>query len=564
MSCFRFSSFFFVALWMFSGASFAGGIPLKVQLQWFDQSQFAGFYVAHARKHFQQEGLDVELLPLQLGDDPVSVLQTNGADIAISNLNNARGAALRGPGVTNIAQIFSRSGLQVLCRISQGVVRPDDMIGKKVGIWGIGDEHLVEGMLDALDIPRSQVEFVRQKPNGEDLVAGNVHCATAMSYNESISVLNAGVPLSDLIVLRPEDFNLANIEDGLYVQTARLSDPAFQQTLVRFVRALRKGWEDARIAPTLAVEAVLRVAPELDRDFQHQMLEEILNLIPEDPERFGILDLKRFNAQTENYRFADAEKTWQKDVWTFSVVNALATTDGKQALYTPSTIHYVDQFVSHPFFKALLYFGVFAYALTGVLHAIGRGYDVWGRLVLGMLSGVGGGTLRDIIIGIERQPFYYVADVTYPLGILLVVLFVSVLVWAKPELPASKGFKHLNSYSDMIGFTVLAVTGAVIAISADMPWFWAPICAALTCAGGGMLRDIVINREPLTFRGVIYEEVALVGGIFLVLGLYLSNELEHFPHPVWISVAGSMLLVFILKWMIHHYNWRYPVREAIQ
>ncbi len=294
------------------------------------------------------------------------------------------------------------------------------------------------------------------------------------------------------------------------------------------------------------------------------MLEEILNLIPEDPERFGILDLKRFNAQTENYRFADAEKTWQKDVWTFSVVNALATTDGKQALYTPSTIHYVDQFVSHPFFRALLYFGVFAYALTGVLHAIGRGYDVWGRLVLGMLSGVGGGTLRDIIIGIERQPFYYVADVTYPLGILLVVLFVSVLVWAKPELPASKGFKHLNSYSDMIGFTVLAVTGAVIAISADMPWFWAPICAALTCAGGGMLRDIVINREPLTFRGVIYEEVALVGGIFLVLGLYLSNELEHFPHPVWISVAGSMLLVFILKWMIHHYNWRYPVREAIQ
>ena len=222
-----------------------------------------------------------------------------------------------------------------------------------------------------------------------------------------------------------------------------------------------------------------------------------------------------------------------------------------------------EQFVTHCVFQYLVFFGVFVYALTGLLEAINRGYDIWGRLVLAMLSGVGGGTLRDLIIGLERQPFYYVADITYPLGILSVVLLVSALVWWFPNLPSTKGFKVVKSYSDMLGFSFLAITGAVIAISANMPWFWAPICAALTCAGGGMLRDIVINREPLTFRGVVYEEVAVVGGLFVVAGLFLANAYEHEPLPVWLSVSGGILVVFILKWLIHHYGWRYPVREAM-
>jgi NitT/TauT family transport system substrate-binding protein len=551
------------SLILVAGSAYAEGVPLRVQLQWFDQSQFAGFYVAEARKHFYEEGLDVEILARSSNEDPISILQSGKVDIAVSNLNNAHGSLGKGPSVTNVAQIFDRSGLQVLCRISQGVVRPTDVIGKKIGVWGIGDEHLVASMLDALQIPLDQVEIVQQRPDGQDLVDGLVQCATAMSYNESVSVHNAGVPNSDLIFLRPEQFKLANIEDGLYVLTERLEDPAFQDALVRFVRALRKGWNDARIAPTLAVEAVLRVRPDLDRQFQHRMLEEILSLIPEEHERFGILDLKQLDRQAIQMMEHSADAEWIDQVWTYDIIERLLAADGLGAAYTSATLHYVNEFVSQTAFKILVFFGVFAYALTGVLEAINRGYDIWGRVVLAMLSGVGGGTLRDIIIGIERQPFYYVADPTYPVGILLVALVVSLVVWLKPELPGSNGFKHVKSYSDMLGFTFLAITGAVISVSADMPWFWAPICAALTCAGGGMLRDIVINREPMTFRGVVYEEVAVVGGLFVVAGLYVSNYFEHSPEPVWLSVGGGMLLVFALKWLIHHYHWRYPVRERM-
>eukprot|EP01037_Dinobryon_pediforme_P040746 gene40746-50064_t len=178
-------------------------------------------------------------------------------------------------------------------------------------------------------------------------------------------------------------------------------------------------------------------------------------------------------------------------------------------------------------FKVLVYLGVFTFALSGVLEAINRHYDLWGRLILAFLSGVGGGTLRDLIIGGDRLPFYYVKDITYPLGILIVVLITTVIVLMYEDAPQSKTFKTIKKYADILGFSMLAITGAVISISAGLPWFWAPICAALTCAGGGMLRDIVINQEPSTFKGVIYEEAAIVGALFLVGGLMISNHFEY-------------------------------------
>jgi NitT/TauT family transport system substrate-binding protein len=141
---------------------------------------------------------------------------------------------------------------------------------------------------------------------------------------------------------------------------------------------------------------------------------------------------------------------------------------------------------------------------------------------------------------------------------------VSVLVWWLPTLSETRLFQTVKTYSEMIGFSCLATTGAVISVSAGMPWFWIPVCAALTCAGGGMLRDIVINREPLTFRGVVYEEVAIIGGLVRAAGLYLANSYEHSAEPVWISVGGSILVIFVIKLLVHHYNWRYPTRDAIQ
>ena len=239
-------------------------------------------------------------------------------------------------------------------------------------------------------------------------------------------------------------------------------------------------------------------------------------------------------------------------------MNQLKNEDGKSTPLTQATKFYASNITSMFAFKILVYLGVFIYALSGVLEAINRHYDLWGRLILAFLSGVGGGTLRDLIIGGDRLPFYYVKDLTYPLGILIVVLISTLIVAIYEDAPKSEAFKKTKKYADILGFSMLAVTGAIISISAGLPWFWAPICAALTCAGGGMLRDILVNQEPSTLKGVIYEEAAVVGALFLVGGLIISNHFEYTALPVYISLISSVLLIICLRLAIYKYHWRYP------
>ena len=150
------------------------------------------------------------------------------------------------------------------------------------------------------------------------------------------------------------------------------------------------------------------------------------------------------------------------------------------------------------------------------------------------------------------------------IGIILLVVSVSILIHYNPKFIKSKNFKILQIYSELIGFSVLAVLGSIIAINADMHLVWAPICAALTVAGGGMLRDIVINKEPLTFKGVIYEEVAIVGGIIVLIGLYFANYFEHSPELVWLIISGSIVIIFGTMWVINKKKIRYPINRILK
>lgn len=207
---------------------------LRVQLLWYHQSQFAGFYVAQARKHFENEGLSVELIEGGTDINPIKSLQDGKADVAISWLGNAWGLSTPEKSVTNIAQIFSGSALAVICRISAGVYTPKDIIGKKIGVWELGDEHVVSEMLRRLEIPMISVRIVKQAPNGEDLIKGRLPCVTAMTYNEYWKIMDAGIPATDLLIVSPEMFGIAHVEDGLYVMTDRLASVEFRDQLTRF------------------------------------------------------------------------------------------------------------------------------------------------------------------------------------------------------------------------------------------------------------------------------------------------------------------------------------------
>ena len=531
---------------------------LRVQLPWTHSSQFTGFYVAQLRKHFENEGLRIKLIEGGPKINAATELQEGRADIAIVGLGTAWETSKAGKEITNISQIVTGSGLVVVCNIGSGVYGPKDVIGKKIGIWGVGDKSVVETMLKKLSIPIDSVQFIIQKPDGSDLVNKNASCVTAMTFDEYLRIIDQGIPYSDLIVIDPNKLGIPVLLDGVYVSTARLQSEHFRNQMVGFIRALRNGWRETRIAPTISLEAVKALSKNFNREQELKSLEVMLTIIPSDSSKFGLLDLDTFEKESERYKSEDKNKYYPKDIWTHQIWNQLQRDDGKLHPLTVSTKYYVNHISHLLFFKILVYFGVFTYALSGVLEAINRNYDLWGRLILAFLSGIGGGTLRDLIIGGDRLPFYYVKDVTYPLGIFLVVFFSSVVVGFYPHAHKSDAFKKIKKYSDVFGFSALAVAGTIYSISSDLPWFWAPALAAISCAGGGVLRDIVVNQEPMTFKGVIYEEAAIFGGIFIVIGLMLSNNYEHSPITVFVTIFGGLALIVFLRIIVYHYGLKYP------
>ncbi len=272
--------------------------PVRLQLMWFNQAQFAGVYLARDKGLYAHEGLDVALIQGGPGIVPADAVAKGGADVATAWLPSAIDARRRGEDVVNIAQIFRRPGMTVLCRRDAGIRSILDVAGKSIGVWNVGDELNVREWLKGYSIPLDRVTLVQQKPDGADLISGRVACATAMMYNEYWSIVAGGLSPDKLIDARLGDNGFAFLEDGLYATRAALDDPARRAVLVRFLRATLAGWRLAKQHPDDALAATMAAAPGSDPLHQRRMLETILDLIG-DADHVGQLDRRAYEHSVE-------------------------------------------------------------------------------------------------------------------------------------------------------------------------------------------------------------------------------------------------------------------------
>lgn len=209
-------------------------------------------------------------------------------------------------------------------------------------------------------------------------------------------------------------------------------------------------------------------------------------------------------------------------------------------------------------FHALIVLAVAIYALNAILIAVEAGYDLWGRFVLGSLQGLGGGTIRDFLIGGNRMPPFYTRDPAFIIAIFSVVVVVSILSATKADFHQTPAFQSIKKYADICGFALLATVGACIGIASGLAWFWIPIVAALSCAGGGALRDIAIMKAPTSFRGVIFEEVAAFGGLVLLGALTIDAHFFSTSISLVIAISFTVATIIALRVTILAYNIQYP------
>ncbi|MDP4891106.1 ABC transporter substrate-binding protein [Cypionkella sp.] len=234
-----------VLMAMASAAQAADDVTL--QLKWVTQAQFAGYYVAAAKGFYEEEGLNVTILPGGPDVAPTQVIAGGGADVVIDWMPSALAAREKGLALVNIAQPFKSSGMELTCLKESGVASPADFKGKTLGVWFGGNEYPFLNWMNKLGLKTdgSDVTVLKQGFNVDPLLQKQAACISTMSYNEYWQVIDAGIKPDDLTVFKYQDEGVATLEDGLYVMQDKLADPAFEDKMVRFVRASMKGWKYA-------------------------------------------------------------------------------------------------------------------------------------------------------------------------------------------------------------------------------------------------------------------------------------------------------------------------------
>jgi NitT/TauT family transport system substrate-binding protein len=260
--------------------------PVRLQLQWVTQGQFAGYFAAVDQGFYADRGLDVQILEGGVDIVPQTVLAQGQADYAIAWVPKALASREQGAGITDVAQIFQRSGTYQVSFADKAVAAPADLRGKKVGNWGFGNEfELFAGMTQAGVAP-TDVTLVQQQFDMQALLNGEIDAAQAMSYNEYAQVLEATNPAtgqlyqpSDFSVINWNDVGTAMLQDAIWANTERLADPAYQDTTTRFIAASLQGWAYCRDNVESCRDIVVRAGSTLGASHQLWQVNEVNKLI---------------------------------------------------------------------------------------------------------------------------------------------------------------------------------------------------------------------------------------------------------------------------------------------
>src|SRR5207248_63706 len=161
----------------------------------------------------------------------------------------------QGAAITDVGQIFQRSGTLQVSWKDSNITTPAAFKSKKIGNWGFGNEfELFAGMTKAGLDPGKDVTLVQQDFDMSALLKRDIDAAQAMTYNEYAQVLEAKNPATGQLY-QPSDFNVINwndqgtamLQDAVWADTAKLkSDPDYQQTAVKFLKASIQGWAFCR------------------------------------------------------------------------------------------------------------------------------------------------------------------------------------------------------------------------------------------------------------------------------------------------------------------------------
>ncbi|MBO5548060.1 MAG: trimeric intracellular cation channel family protein [Prevotella sp.] len=193
--------------------------------------------------------------------------------------------------------------------------------------------------------------------------------------------------------------------------------------------------------------------------------------------------------------------------------------------------------------QVIEFLGTFAFAISGIRHAAAKHFDWFGGYVCGIAVAIGGGTIRDVMLGVT--PFW----MTNPIYIICTALaLIFVIIFAKHM----EGLRNTWFVFDTLGLALFTIAGIQKSLILEQPYWVAIIMGCITGSAGGIIRDVLLNNEPVIFQREIYAMAAVLGGI-----VYWA--LDIFGCPVEVTVIASFTTTCLMRFLAVRYHLSLPI-----
>ena len=188
------------------------------------------------------------------------------------------------------------------------------------------------------------------------------------------------------------------------------------------------------------------------------------------------------------------------------------------------------------------FLGTFAFAISGIRHAAAKHFDWFGGYVCGIAVAIGGGTIRDVMLGVipfwMTNPFYMICTA---LALIFVIIFAKHM----------EGLRNTWFVFDTLGLALFTIAGIQKSLLFGQPYWVAIIMGCITGSAGGVIRDILLNNVPVIFHKEIYAMAAVLGGITYWF-------LDILMVPIEATVIASFMVTCLIRFLAVRYHLSLP------
>jgi NitT/TauT family transport system substrate-binding protein len=268
------------------GANARADDAVTVRLKWFNQAQFAGFYVAKDEGFYKAAGLDVDVQPGGPDFPAIQMVAGGNEQFGVTGADQILIARSKGVPVVALAVIYRRNPFVLFSLAKSGIKTPADYVGKKVGVKIGGNEELIyRAVMAKAGIDKSRVTEIPVKFDITPLLTGDIDVWPGYLINEVLAAKEKGF---DVNIIAPVDYGIDLYADTLFTTEKMLKEKP--DVVKKFVAATLQGWNTAIAAPEEAAKVTIKYGDKLTFAHELAMMKASIPLLKPDDKPFGYMD----------------------------------------------------------------------------------------------------------------------------------------------------------------------------------------------------------------------------------------------------------------------------------